>query len=121
VRAGPGRHRHLHAHHNDDFADHGSKLDEGVWLCPEHHRLVHRLGYRIRRDPDGTIPTPTTTPVEAATPTSVADVRIPLARRQSVRGCAPERWERQPGRAVAVAVVRTHWWSGEWGRLRAKT
>lgn len=27
----------------------------------------------------------------------------------------------QPGIAVAVAVARTHWWSGEWGRLRAKT
>jgi hypothetical protein len=52
---GCGRHRHLHAHHNDEFTDKVTKLDEGVMLCPKHHRLVHRLGYRIKRDPDGTI------------------------------------------------------------------
>ena len=50
------RRRWGHAHHRRHWADGGATdLDNLIWLCPTHHRLVHEGGWSIRVDPAGEV------------------------------------------------------------------
>lgn len=33
----------------------GGDMDNLVWLCPQHHRLVHEGGWTMRGDPNDTL------------------------------------------------------------------
>ena len=48
------RTRRVHAHHLIHWADGGpTDLDNLALLCPHHHRLVHKNGWRIKGTPNG--------------------------------------------------------------------
>ncbi|HVN51161.1 MAG TPA: HNH endonuclease, partial [Acidimicrobiales bacterium] len=64
---GCGRTRHLRAHHLQHAGKGGAtRLDNLVLLCPRHHRLIHRPGWRLERHgtglhfvrPDGVVVVP---------------------------------------------------------------
>jgi hypothetical protein len=53
---GCGTRRFTHAHHIRWWSGGGrTDLDNLVMVCSFHHTLVHEHGWRIRRDPDGTV------------------------------------------------------------------
>jgi uncharacterized protein DUF222/HNH endonuclease len=53
---GCGSTRYLQAHHIRWWSSGGTTdLDKLVLLCTFHHKLVHEHGWRITRDPDGTV------------------------------------------------------------------
>jgi Restriction endonuclease len=53
----PGcRVRHAQGHHIHHWANGGpTRLENLALLCRRHHRAVHEEGYRVERDPDGTL------------------------------------------------------------------
>jgi hypothetical protein len=53
---GCGSTRYLQAHHIRWWSSGGTTdLDKLVLLCTFHHKLVHEHGWRLTRDPDGTV------------------------------------------------------------------
>jgi hypothetical protein len=53
---GCGTRRFTHAHHIRWWSGGGrTDLDNLVMICSFHHTLVHEHGWRIKRDPDGTV------------------------------------------------------------------
>ncbi len=50
------RRRWGHVHHLQHWVRGGpTDMDNLVWLCPHHHRLVHEGGWRVEGDPGGTL------------------------------------------------------------------
>ncbi|HEV8674544.1 MAG TPA: DUF222 domain-containing protein [Methylomirabilota bacterium] len=60
--------RHGQGHHLHHWANGGpTRLDNLTLLCRRHHRAIHEEGYRVERDPEGTLAfsTPTGRPIPA--------------------------------------------------------
>ncbi|MFN2506726.1 MAG: DUF222 domain-containing protein, partial [Acidimicrobiales bacterium] len=72
------RRRWGHAHHVRHWADGGpTDLDNLLWLCPTHHRLVHERGWSITGNPGGqvTFVRPDGRPLATGPPPLAAEVR----------------------------------------------
>ena len=73
-----GRRRWGHAHHRHHWADGGpTDLDNLIWLCPTHHRLVHEGGWSIRAPSGGEVVfvRPDGRPLETGPPALKAELR----------------------------------------------
>jgi hypothetical protein len=74
--------RRCDAHHIDHWVDGGpTRLDNLVLLCRRHHRVVHKGGFTLEREPDGTVVCfdQYGRALETAPPSPRIDVADPLA------------------------------------------